>query len=524
MIDIVKALVKKSMTLPALRLLLTALLMTAACQSQPASTVTVALIADGSTQTFAYPAPITVAELLAQAQITLSGKDRISHPLTAPIADGMQVTVRRVSEGQECQPESIPFERRTVLNENVPAGQQQVAQPGQTGLQQVCYQVVFEDGIQTQRRPAGQTAILRPPVDEIVHIGPAATAAPLPLAGRLSYISSRSIWTIQGSTTQKRPLTTRGELDSFVFHQNAAGTHILYTAASAPGDDFFNALWMTAADGSSAPLRLPPSDVLYAEWQPQTAASIAYSTGESRPAQPPWRALNNLWLMDIDLRSGQALSIAELLPESSGWATSFRWSPQGDRIAWSMPAAIGIVDLDARALVPLLNYAAVPTAPAWLWLSPLSWSHDSRFIASTAPSTPPDSSSPVFNLAVTSADGRFSVALKTAVGMWAAPRYSPDGQQIAYLQARQPADSIGSEYDLVLADRDGSNQHIVFPAAQPGTQTSGFGLSPHDFAWSPDSRSIAIIHQGDLWLLDTASAARHQITFDGGASHPVWTR
>ena len=76
----------------------------------------------------------------------------------------------------------------------------------------------------------------------------------------------------------------------------------------------------------------------------------------------------------------------------------------------------------------------------------------------------------------------------------------------------------------MVADRDGSNQRRLFPAAdQPGVRRVNSGFSANALTWSPDARFIALIYQGNLWLVEIPSGAGHQITFDGGASHPVWT-
>ena len=50
------------------------------------------------------------------------------------------------------------------------------------------------------------------------------------------------------------------------------------------------------------------------------------------------------------------------------------------------------------------------------------------------------------------------------------------------------------------------------------------GLTPKDYAWSPDARHIAAIYRGDLWLVDVLTEEANQLTFDGGSSNPVWTR
>ena len=49
------------------------------------------------------------------------------------------------------------------------------------------------------------------------------------------------------------------------------------------------------------------------------------------------------------------------------------------------------------------------------------------------------------------------------------------------------------------------------------------GLTPKDYAWSPDARHIAAMYRGDLWLVDVETAEAHQLTFDGASSNPVWT-
>lgn len=522
-----------------LRILLMAAVALTLTACQPAAEdnfIAVTLIADGLQQTFSYPGAGTVAEFLDDAQIELGEQDRISHPLLAQISDGMRITIRRVLETQTCQQETIPFEQRFVLYEGIPAGEEQLAEPGQAGIQEACYRIIFEDGVERQRIPSGQPTILTEPTDEIIYVGPSAEAQPVAIVGRLSYINNGNVWTIKGSTAAKRPLTTSGGLDSLAFDQNEDGTLLVYTRETADSDEFFNELWLIGTAENSKPVKLAPTDVLYAQWRPQTRRTLAYSTGEIRQAKPPWHALNNLWLMTIDEPSGRAVTIEEVIPESDGgwygwWGTDFSWSPQGDRMAWVRADGLGIVDFAENRLAALLNYAAFDTSQYWVWLSSLAWSPDGHLIASTVHRAPSDDEpaeiGPAFDLAVTSADGRFSTQVKTAVGIWAAPSYSPTHSPgyLAYLQARQPYSSIYSQYDLAVADRDGSNQRVIFPAAaRTGIQMRGFGFSAKGFAWSPDARFIAIVYRGNLWLADVESAASHQVTFDGGAAHPVWTK
>ncbi len=515
-----------------------------ACQP-PAedNTIIVSLIADGRERTFGYATNVTVEEFLADAEIEIGESDRISHPVFTQITDGMKITVRRVTETQECQQESIPFERRLVPNEGIPAGQEQLAQSGQNGVQEVCYRIIFEDGAEAERIPNSQPTTLTEPVDEIIYLGPSNEVEPLGIAGSLAYINNNNAWVIKGNTTNKRPLTTSSNLDSMVFNLSEDGSTLIYTTEIPDIDEFFNELWMINTLEDSTPIKLAPSDVLYAEWRPNTTNTISYSTGEARQTTPPWKALNNLWIMEIDRNSGQALDIEEIIPESSGglygwWGTDYKWSPEGDKMAWVRADGIGIVDFESGELRTLVDYAVFNTSQFWAWLSPISWSNDNILISSVIHGEPlgsePAETSPVFDLAITNTDGTFSAEVKDSVGMWSAPKFSPQlppsnsefsEGYIAYLKSREPYNSINGEYDLFIADRDGSNEIRLFPSeSQAGIKTSDFGLSATDFAWSPDARFIATIYQGNLWVIDVQSKVSYQVTFDGGSSNPVWTR
>lgn len=515
-----------------------------ACQPEAEEdTLIVSLIADGRERTFGYTTQVTVEEFLSDAEIELGTNDRLSHPPFTQIANGMTITVRRVTETQECQQETIPFERRLVPNEGIPSGQEQLAQSGQNGLQEVCYRIIFEDGSEAERIANSQPTVLSEPIAEIVYIGPSNEVEPVPIVGTLAYINNGNGWVIKGNTTAKRPVTTTGNLDSLVFDLKDDGTSIIYTTEVADTDDFFNEMWLISTLEDSNPIQLTPTDVLYAEWRPPSGNNIAYSTGEARQTTPPWRALNNLWLMEIDTNSGRALDIDEIIAESSGgfygwWGTDFKWSPQGDKMAWVRADGMGIVDFQENELASLVEYAVFNTSQVWAWLSSLSWSWDNNLIASTIHGAPlgnePAETSPVFNLAITRSDGSLSSNVINAAGMWSSPKFSPEISlpnsefptgHIAYLQSREPYNSINGEYNLVVADRDGSNPRVIFPhPEQSGIKTSDFGLSATDFAWSPDGRLIATIYQGNLWIVDVQSAVSFQVTFDGGSTNPVWTR
>ncbi|MYI41710.1 MAG: hypothetical protein F4063_07265 [Chloroflexi bacterium] len=513
----------------------------AACgapQDEPVIEVTIRV--DGDVRALVLTEELTVDQLLSRESITLAQRDRLSHPLVSPLAAGMIITIRRVTERQECELSYIYFERHLLPKESLRPREEQLGQAGAPGIEEACYLVSIEDDVEVGRQLLSAPAIVEAPTTEITYYGIDQIVAPVPIAGRLSYINHGEAWTIVGEASNKRRLSNALRLDSLVFDQDGTGERLLVTAETAVGSDFFNALWLLPTAGRAEPVRLTPSDVLYAEWRPHARDALAYSTGLLDADSGQLRALNNLWLLRLDLGSGRALSIEAALPESPGgayaaWGTGFVWSPNGANLAWSRANGFGLVDLAAGRLNSLRDYAAFDSGADWTWRTQLSWSSDSRLLLATSHGAPiakePATASPVFDVTVVAADGSFAATMSTMTGMWAAPTFSPVAKQgefnegyIAWLAARQPATSLSSQYDLLLADRDGSNERRLFPpAGAAGIERADYATHAPQFAWSPDARHIALIYQGNLWLVEVKSGAATQVTFDGAASYPVWS-
>lgn len=514
------------------------------CRSaQEEKSIDVTVIVDGRETSYSFSQDLTVDQVLAGAQIELHPRDRISHPLVSPVIDRMRVTIRRVAEREVCEQDAIAFQRLLQPKEGVPAGERQAGKAGVPGIREVCYRIVLEDDTEVDRVPLGLPTVIRRPIDEVVYVGTSNAVQPIAVSGRLSYINHGNVWTISDNAANKRQLTVDHNLDSLVFHQRPDGEHLIFTSETDATDDFFNELWILATDADAQPIRMTPTDVLYAEWRSRTSNEVAYSTGERSAGSAPWNALNNLWLMSIDMESGRTLGIRQILPESSGglygwWGMNFAWAPYGDKLAWAQAGGFGLLDLADKQLTPLIEYAVFYGAADWVWLSQLSWSLDGQLLAGVVHGAPignePAEASPIFDLVVSSVDGSFTAPIRFSAGMWAAPAFSPDfaapGAEysegyLAWLYAREPQNSMSGEYDLMVADRDGSNQRRLFPQVdEPGIRRHNFGSRTREFVWSPDAQFIALIYEGNLWLIDVESAERYQITFDGQTSNPVWTR
>lgn len=516
-------------------------LIAAACTSQPQQVaLVVTLVVDGRERSFQQPVPITVGEFLSDQEVVLGPLDEANPPIFSQISDGMRITVVRVREENECQETTLPYRTRTVPNEALSPGEEQLAQTGQSGTEQICYRVQVRDGVRQNPIEVSRLTLTEP-VDEVIYVGPSGQLDRVPIVGTLAYISNNNIWIMRGSSDTKRTLTDSSDVDPRVFVLSPDGRQLLFTR-QAIGEDretSFNRLWMIADTTRNAdPIALVPENILYADWVPNQQNTISYSTAELTQTTPGWDADNNLWTMRVDPVTGETLDIEEIVPASFGgldgwWGTDYQWSPDGTALAWIRADSVGLVDLNTGELQPLVSYRVFETRQPWSWRATVSWSHDQSMLLTTVHGLPigsePPETSPAFHVAVASIDGAFTAEVVRNAGIWSTPQYSPilqtaNGEAlgyIAYLRARDLSNSINSsaDYDLVVADRDGSNARVIFP--QPGEA----GLRPNaNFTWSPDGQQIAFIYQGDLWVIDVESAISNRLTLDGGATRPVWAR
>ncbi len=516
----------------------------AACRPQvEQETYIVALVADGRERRFQLAEPFTVEEFLRQTDVNIEvgETDRLTPPRFTQLTDGMRITIVRVTEETTCEQEDIPYQQETILNEGLQPGEQRILQVGKNGTQEVCYRITYEDGIAGTRIRTGQPTIIEAPTNEILIIGLETTVEPVPVTGTLAYINNNNAWVIQGNSINKRPLTTTGNLDGLVLDLSANGQHLIYTADPVNEDEFINELWLIETSGNLPAVKLVPTDVLYAEWLPEAENTISYSTGEVQNIFPFWDALNNVLTIQIDLATGESLNVRQIVDESLGglsgwWGTIYKWSPNGTQLAWVRADSAGIVGEDGE-FVPLVEYPLFRTSQNWSWRANLSWSWDGALLLTTGHGDPlgsePPEASPVFDIVAASIESNFEAKVAESAGMWAGAQFSPrlsrpDAQYeygyIAYLRAREPYNSINGEYDLVVADRDGSNARVIFPpTGQPGIQSQITGLTAHDFAWSPDARQIAVIYQGNVWIVDVETQVAHQMTFDGQSKFPIWS-
>lgn len=493
--------------------------------------ITISIAVDGNTQVVAVAPGSTVQQSLQTAGIAVSSSDRTEPPLYTVLNDGDMIEIVRVQELFETEEQVIPFEQQLVRNESLPEGETRLVQAGVNGLQEITYRRELENNVELSKSIV-KTVILQEALPEIVMIGAQSSFAPLPIPGKLAYIAGGNAWVIDGSTANRTPLVTTGDLDGRIFRLSPRGDYLIYTRKSIkPADKEINTLWAVRTNGGT-PFSTGISNVVhFADWIPGTN-SIAYSTVEPRAAAPGWQANNDLHRYSISTGEKRKVLDANAGGVYGWWGMTFSFAPDG-RLAYARPDGIGLVDLDGKYLKPLLDIVPLNTHSDWAWLPPLSWGADSKTLYFVTHAPPPslvtDEDSPFFDLSVTSFENDATMGIAQLTGMFAYPSASPIQSssrerqfQVAYLQAIFHEQSETSRYRVVVMDRDGSNRRTVFPA------NDAPGLEPQIPKWAPGTIEgqsgyfVAVVYQGNLWMVDTGNTQAFQVTGDGLVTKMDW--
>ncbi len=507
-----------------------------ACQQQIPNNSTLAdplqvsLTVDGESFNLTSKAA-TVRELINEADIELGDLDEVSPPLFTPLQDGMAINIVRVTESLEVITESIPFERKFVRTDNMSADDEpQLVQAGKNGLREVTVRIVYQDGIETQRWRASEV-IVEEPQDELVMIGIGVSRGNVDFSGLLAYISGGTAVLLRSSTAFPQQMNIDGQLDGRVFALSPDGTHLLYTQTPTNTETFNNSLWIIPTALDAEPISLETENILWADWNPAITETlqIAYSTARPSSQPPGWEANNDLWLGTIDLTAAEPEfepeQIGDVYPALNGWwGGNYAWSPDGRLIAYAYANEVGVLDTFAEEEAflrrQIVEFTPFNTNADWVWVPTLTWSPDGRFLAFTQHDSD-DEEEMLFNSWVYDTFSPLASQFVDESGMWGHLQWAANSDDIAFLKATDPLDSLRSNYTLWLMDSDGSNPRQIYP---PVGENSAFSRDENFMAWSPDGRSIAFIFDNDLFLLDLGSGETTRVTQDDTIdSHPTWS-
>lgn len=493
--------------------------------------ITISITADGASRNVTIPSGSTVTQALQSAGIAIGELDRIEPPAYAVLNNGDSVNLTRIREEFETEELIIPFERQVVRNESLPEGETRLVQAGVNGRQELTYRLVLENEVEISRSIV-KTVILQEALPEIVMVGAQTSFAPLPVPGKLAYLAGGNAWIMDTSTANRTALVTTGDLDGRIFKLSPNGSFLIFTRKSTkPADQEINTLWAVRTDGGKPFSTGLANIVHFADWIPGTN-SIAYSTVEPRATAPGWQANNDLSRYSISTGEKRKILDASNGGVYGWWGMTFAFSSDG-RLAYAQPDGIGLVDIDGKYLKPLLNITPLNTHSDWAWLPSIAWGADGKTLYYISHAPPPSlvnsEDSPFFDISATSFENSASVQIVEQTGMFAYPSVSSlqsstreRQYQVAYLQAIFPEQSETSRYRVVVMDRDGSNRRTIFPADDAP------GLEPQTPVWAPEPIEgqsgdfLAVVYQGNLWLVDSGNGEPYQVTGDGLVTRIDW--
>ena len=520
------------------------------------SAVTVTIEADGGAKDYALAPGLTVRDAVAHAGIALGELDRLTPPPYTLINSGLRIVITRVTETFDVEQTPLPYSSETVRNEALAEGERRLLQVGQPGVEEVTYRTVLENGIQVSRSLVRRVTVSAP-TPEIIMVGTQGSFTLVPITGTLAYLNGRNAWIMRGNSGQRLPLTASGDLDGHVFELSSDGQWLLYSREVTQPASTFNTLWAvstvpitptrTVTRTNPIAVRVPLTNVLYAEWSPVTPRLLAATTADRISRAPGWQANNDLWLTTFNERASthtMVFTSTRAVDSSSGgaygwWGTGFSFAPDGSRIAYSRADSIGLLDVVLNTkkftatvgVSELLQFTAYNTHSDWAWYPPMRWAPDGHALYTIIHGAPigleAAEDSPAFDLTALLVPEAKPFKLIPRSGMFANPmpspiRVGPSGEasfQVAFLQATDPNNSPFTTYRLGIMDRDGSNVHFVFP---PGDQP---GLSANqEVAWAPDGRLLAVVYDGNLWLVNPDTGQSQQLTGDNQTTTPRWGR
>ena len=117
----------------------------------------------------------TVGELLARMGLDVTQYDTLSHPLDAPVSDGMALTVDAIVTRQETYTATIPHDTTYCADESLPRGTEEVLIDGRDGELLCTADVTYVNGIEAGRSVTSEKQTIAP-ITQVIAQGTGNTA------------------------------------------------------------------------------------------------------------------------------------------------------------------------------------------------------------------------------------------------------------------------------------------------------------------------------------------------------------
>lgn len=114
--------------------------------------------------------PATAGELLTELEITLDSDDIVEPAMSESVKDGDQIVVKRVTVAQETKEVKTDYQVKYVADSSIPIGDTKVTQKGRTGVQEKTYEVIYVDGVETERTLV-ESKVVKEKRDKIISYG-----------------------------------------------------------------------------------------------------------------------------------------------------------------------------------------------------------------------------------------------------------------------------------------------------------------------------------------------------------------
>ena len=150
---------------------------------------------NGHTETV-YLSSGTVADALEMAGITLGEFDELSVDDDTEIHSGMDIYITRVTVEESYSYEPIPFETVMQASSSLLKGSEIVVQHGEDGVRQYTYDMIYKNGVMTDKILAS-TSVYEKPVNKVIAYGTATWISP---SSTLTVSTTSQILTLEDGT------------------------------------------------------------------------------------------------------------------------------------------------------------------------------------------------------------------------------------------------------------------------------------------------------------------------------------